>query len=217
MHHMRSNFFLQELLYAAIRGDGGMCLCESFAWCQGQGIGCCRGWPRVREARAGFDDLQLLTRQHYPMLECERWVAGFNWHHLVNKHMDIDIYWHILTISILDIGWVAWVKYVCLPDGMWFIYFLVFFFFFLDVFFVSWTEGCWQLLTALRLCAQSITTGSPANAIAACSGMLYSSHDDNVIREWCIETGEELRTFEHPGDQFDATLELESYCLLISR
>ena len=56
-----------------------------------------------------------------------------------------------------------------------------------------------QLQLMPRLCTQSSTTGSPANSIAACNGMLYSSHDDDVIREWSLETGEELRSFNHRG------------------
>ena len=49
------------------------------------------------------------------------------------------------------------------------------------------------------VCVKRIHAGSPANAVAATNGMLYSSHDNDVIREWSLETGEETRSFFHRG------------------
>lgn len=49
------------------------------------------------------------------------------------------------------------------------------------------------------VCMKSIYAGSPANTVAASNGMLYTSHDNDVIREWSLETGEEVRTFYHEG------------------
>lgn len=59
------------------------------------------------------------------------------------------------------------------------------------------TIKCWNVKDGV--CMKSIYAGSPANTVAASNGMLYTSHDNDVIREWSLETGEEVRTFYHEG------------------
>lgn len=44
-----------------------------------------------------------------------------------------------------------------------------------------------------------IDSGSPANSIAVSNGILYSSHDDDMIRAWSLDTRTVTREFEHLG------------------
>eukprot|EP00930_Biecheleria_cincta_P091081 TRINITY_DN8058_c1_g2_i1.p1 TRINITY_DN8058_c1_g2~~TRINITY_DN8058_c1_g2_i1.p1 ORF type:complete len:734 (-),score=147.07 TRINITY_DN8058_c1_g2_i1:63-2264(-) len=60
------------------------------------------------------------------------------------------------------------------------------------------TIRCWDVQTGN--CIKVISCPSPANCVAATGGMLYSSHDDGLIREWSEEAGQVRHEFEHPGE-----------------